>query len=183
MNAGHRGGDAQLDRRQHLQAARSPTTDVAGGAITFTAAGAGGINLGVVTSTSATAGVTATTTNAPIVLTSISQLQVDNINAGTGDVTLHVTNANTATSSITSLHPNDDTADVTGHTVTLTADGPTSGNTGQVGFFTASAQFFEVSATTLNASTNNSRAWISAHRRGRDRLRQRRHQHRLPPHG
>ena len=70
-----------------------------------------------------TAGITATTTNAPITITSVSQLAVDNINAGTGDVTLHVTNANTATSSITSLHPNDDTADVTGHTVTLTADG------------------------------------------------------------
>src|SRR5207245_860678 len=31
-----------------------------------------------------------------------------------------------------------------------------------IGFFTTSAQFFEVAATTLNASTNNSRLWISA---------------------
>ena len=94
-------------------------------------------------------------------LTSTQQLQVDNINAGTGDVTLSVNNSNTATSSITSLHPNDNVADVTGGTVTLDATGPSNGNTGQIGFFSASAQFFEVAATTLDASTNNSRLWIS----------------------
>ena len=136
---------------------------VTGGAINLNAGGAGGINLNVHTTTPATAGVTATTTNAPIILASSSQLQVDSINAGTGgDVTITVTNPNTATSSITSLHPNDNVPDVTGRTVSLTANGPTTGNTGQIGFFTTSAQFFEVQATTINATTSNSRMWISA---------------------
>jgi hypothetical protein len=162
LNAGTAAATLNSTGGNILQAATLTTTGVAGGAITLTAAGAGGINLIVATNTPATAGVTATTTNAPIVLASTQQLQVDNINAGTGDVTLTVNNANTAVSSITSLHPNDGVADVTGHTVTLTATGPTTGNTGQIGFFTAAAQFFEVAATTINASTNNSRAWISA---------------------
>ncbi len=134
---------------------------VVGGAIKLSAGGSGGINVAVDTTTPSTAGVTATTTNAPILLFSASQLAVNSINAGTGNVTLHVTNANTATSSITSLSPNDNVADITGGTVTLTADGAASGNTGQIGFFSGSAQFLEVAATTLNASTNNSRLWIS----------------------
>jgi hypothetical protein len=140
----------------------SGTNNVTGGAINLSAGGASGINLDVITSTPATAGVTATTSSGNITLRSTQQLQVDNISAGTtNDVSLTVNNANTAVSSITSLHPNDGTADVTGRTVTLTATGPTTGNTGQIGFFTSSAQFFEVAATTLNATTNNSRLWIS----------------------
>jgi hypothetical protein len=137
--------------------------NITGGTINLSAGGLAGINLDVIADTPATAGVTATATNAPIVLRSTSQLQVDSINAGAmGDVTLTVNNADTATSSITSLHPNDGIADVTGRTVTLTATGLSNGATGQIGFFTTSAQFFEVSATTINASTNNSRLWISA---------------------
>jgi hypothetical protein len=137
--------------------------NITGGAIDLSAAGASGINLDVLTTTPATAGVTATSTGGNIALRSTQQLQVDNVNAGTSnDVRLIVNNANTATSSITSLHPNDGVADVTGRTVTLIANGPVNGTTGQIGFFTTSAQFFEVSATTLNATTNNSRLWISA---------------------
>jgi hypothetical protein len=137
--------------------------NVTGGAIGLGAGGAAGINLDVITSTPATAGVAATTTSGNITLRSTSQLQVNSISAGTtNDVSLTVNNANTAVSSITSLFPNDNVADVTGRTVTLTATGPTTGNTGQIGFFTTGPQFFEVAATTLNASTNNSRLWISA---------------------
>ncbi len=83
------------------------------------------------------------------------------INAGTGDVFLSAGTA-AATGILVSASPNDNFADVTGKTVTLSTLGPSNGNTGQIGFFTGSAQFFEVSATTINASTNNSRAWISA---------------------
>ena len=62
-----------------------------------------------------------------------------------------------------SLSPNDGVAEVTGRTVSLTANGASSGITGQIGFSSGGVgQFFEVSATTLNASTNNSRLWISA---------------------
>jgi hypothetical protein len=137
--------------------------NVTGGAINLSAGGAAGINLDVITSTPATAGVVATTISGNITLRSTQQLQVDSISAGTtNDVSLSVNSANTAVSSITSLHPNDNVADVTGQTVTLTATGPTTGNAGQIGFFTSSAQFFEVSATTLNVSTNNSRAWVAA---------------------
>ncbi len=141
----------------------SGTLNVTGGALNLSAGGASGINLDVATVTPATAGVTATSTGGNIALRSTQQLQVDNVSAGTAnDVSLTVTNANTATSSITSLHPNNNVADVTGRTVTLTANGASTGNTGQIGFFTTGAQFFEVAATTLNASTNNSRLWISA---------------------
>ena len=78
-----------------------------------------------------------------------------------GDVTLTVGTA-AATGILVSANPNDKNADVRGRTVSLTALGPTNGNTGQIGFFTTSGQFFEVTAQTLNASTNNSRVWISA---------------------
>jgi hypothetical protein len=141
------------------------TNNVTGGAINLSAGGLAGINVDVITNTPATAGVTATTTNGNITLRSTQQLQVDSINAGTtNDVSLTVNNANTATSSITSLHPNDGIADVTGRTVTLTATGPSNGATGQIGFSISPAadEFFEVAATTINASTNNSRLWISA---------------------
>jgi hypothetical protein len=83
---------------------------------------------------------------------------VGQIDAVVGNVTL----VNTA-GTITSVSPNDGVAEVIGNTVTLdTSAAPSNGNTGQIGFFTASAQFFEVAATTLNAKTNNSRLWISA---------------------
>ena len=87
---------------------------------------------------------------------------VAGIDAGAaGDVALTVGTA-AATGILVSANPNDKNADVHGRTVSLTALGPSNGNTGQIGFFTTSAQFFEVTAQTLNASTNNSRAWISA---------------------
>jgi hypothetical protein len=100
--------------------------------------------------------------NATITLRGTARLQVEAINAGTGGVSLTVTNPNTATSSITSLRPRDGAAHVVGHTVTLTANGPTTGSTVQISFFSSGAQFFEVSATTLNAGNNISRLWISA---------------------
>jgi hypothetical protein len=138
----------------------SGTNNVTGGAINLSAGGSSGINLDVITSTPATAGITANTTSGNITLRSTQQLQVDSISAGTtNDVSLTVNNANTAASSITSLHPNDGIADVTGRTVTLTATGPANGNTAQIGSVN---NYFEVSATTLNASTNDSDLWISA---------------------
>jgi hypothetical protein len=100
-------------------------------------------------------------TNANITLTATTLSIQSPVNAGTGDVSLTAGDAAT-TGTITSTHPNDGVADVIGRTVTLTALGPSNGNTGQIGFFTTSAQFFEVAATTLNASTNNSRLWVSA---------------------
>src|SRR5262249_40521186 len=59
------------------------SNNVTGGAINLSAGGAAGINLDVITTTPATAGVKATTTNGNITLRSTQQLQVDNISAGT----------------------------------------------------------------------------------------------------
>jgi hypothetical protein len=80
---------------------------------------------------------------------------IGQVNAGAGNVTLL-----SAGGPITSLTPNDGIAEAIGNVVTLTVTAPSNGNTGQIGFFTSSAQFFEVDAGTLNASTNNSRLWI-----------------------
>src|SRR5262249_11338695 len=65
-------------------------------------------------------------------------------------------------SSIVAVSPNDGVAEVLGNVVTLNATGPTTGNAGQIGFFTTSAQFFEVAATTLNPSTTASPLSTSA---------------------
>jgi hypothetical protein len=80
---------------------------------------------------------------------------VGQVNAGAGNVTL-----TSAGNSLTSVAPNDNVAEVIGNVVTLKATGTSNGNTGQIGFFTTSAQFFEVDSNVLNASTNNSRLWI-----------------------
>src|SRR4029453_7109595 len=80
---------------------------------------------------------------------------IGQVNAVTGNVTLLAPGG-----PITSLTPNDGTAEVIGNTVTLTVTAPSNGNTGQIGFFVGVAQFFEIDANTLNASTNNSRLWI-----------------------
>jgi hypothetical protein len=133
--------------------------------------GAGGVNLGEANQVSQIAG---TTTNAAFTFTDAGPVSagsvtltvgtvdgLSNIDAGMGDVTLTV-GTGAATGKLVSLNPNDNVADVTGNTVTLTTLGPTDGATGQIGFFTSSAQFFEVKATTINASTDNSRLWISA---------------------
>jgi hypothetical protein len=80
---------------------------------------------------------------------------IGQVNASTGNVTLLA-----PAGPITSVTPNDGVAEVIGNTVTLTVTAPSNGNTGQIGFFSTSAQFFEVDASTLNASTNNSRLWI-----------------------
>ncbi len=138
----------------------SGTLNVTGGAIGLTAIGIG-INLDVNTTTPTTAGVTANSNNSPITLRSAGHLQVTSINAGTSTVNLSVGTA-TATGTLTSLHPNTGVPDVIGSTVTLTAIGPTDGATGQIGFFTTGAQFFQVQATTIDASTDNSRLWIWA---------------------
>jgi hypothetical protein len=87
-------------------------------------------------------------------------LPVGQINAGSGNVTLTSANANTSASSIVGVSPNNGVAEVIGNVVTLNATGPTTGNTGQIGFFSTSAQFFEIDANVLNASTNDSRLWI-----------------------
>ena len=83
---------------------------------------------------------------------------------GTGGPARFLARPGTAalTGILKSQFPNDNIPDVTGNTVSLTATGPSNGATGQIGFFTASDQFFEVASTTLNASTNNSRLWISS---------------------
>jgi hypothetical protein len=80
---------------------------------------------------------------------------IGQVNAGTGNVTLLAPGG-----PITSLSANDGIAEVVGNVVTLTVTAPSNGNTGQIGSFTTSAQFLEVDAGTLNASTNNSRLWI-----------------------
>jgi hypothetical protein len=96
-----------------------------------------------------------------VIFTAGTSIVVNSINAGaSGDVSL-TAGASGSNGLITSVSPNDAIPDVTGRTVTLAAGGVSNGNTGQIGFFTTSAQFFEVTATTINASTNNSRAWIS----------------------
>jgi hypothetical protein len=63
-------------------------------------------------------------------------------------------------SRMVSVTPNDGIADVVANVLTLNATGPSNGNTGQIGSFSTSAQFVEVDASVLNASTNNSRLWI-----------------------
>ncbi|PYS85384.1 MAG: hypothetical protein DMF67_01605 [Acidobacteria bacterium] len=80
---------------------------------------------------------------------------IGQVNAGAGNV-----NLTSAGNSLTSVSPNDGTAEVIGNVVTLKATGASNGNTGQIGFFTTGAQFFEVDSNVLNASTNNSRLWI-----------------------
>jgi hypothetical protein len=80
---------------------------------------------------------------------------IGQVNAGAGNVTLL-----SAGGPITSLTPNDGVAEAIGNVVTLSVTAPSNGNTGQIGFFSGSAQFFEIDANTLNASTNNSRLWI-----------------------
>ena len=83
-------------------------------------------------------------------------VKVGQIDGGAGNVTL-----SSSAGPITSVNPNDGVAEVIGNVVTLDASAtPSNGNTGQIGFFTASAQFFEVDANTLFAFTNNSRLWI-----------------------
>jgi hypothetical protein len=151
----------------------------AGATITVTnlaAQGAGGVNLGEANQVNKLAGTTAnhafTFVDAGPVVAGVVTLTIagpttavdglTSINAGmSGDVNLTVGTA-TATGILVSATPNDNIADVVGRTVTLTALGPSNGNTGQIGFVSGGAQFFEVAATTLNASTNNSRLWISA---------------------
>ena len=164
INAGTGAVTIQAVNGSLLDGEPANTVNITGGAIGLSATGASGINLDVNTTLTATAGVTATTSNnAPITLVSpvAGIFQVDSINAGSGAVSL-TAGTSTLTGILTTLHPNGGVAEVTGGTVTLTALGPTNGNTGQIGFFSGGAQFFEVSATTLNASTDNSRLWISA---------------------
>jgi hypothetical protein len=80
---------------------------------------------------------------------------IGQVNAIGGDVTLLAPGG-----PIVSATPNDGVAEVIGNVVTLSVTAPSNGNTGQIGFFAGTAQFFEVDANTLNASTNNSRLWI-----------------------
>jgi hypothetical protein len=82
---------------------------------------------------------------------------VGRVDAATGNVTL-----TSAGNSLTVVSPNDNVPDILGNVVTLAATGPADGATGQIGSFSGSAQFVEVQAAVLNASTNNSRLWIAA---------------------
>jgi hypothetical protein len=130
------------------------------------AEGAGGVSLA--TNPSTVTNLAGTTSNAMFSFTNSTPLTIGTVdgvygvNAGTGgDVNLTVGGGAT-TGILKGQNPNDNIPEVTGRTVTLTALGPTNGSTGQIGFFTTSAQFFEVAATTINASTNGSRLWISA---------------------
>src|SRR5215831_8947805 len=85
---------------------------------------------------------------------------IENVDAGSGNVNL-TSLGNSPSGSLIGFSPNDNVADVVGNVVTLKATGPSNANIGQIGYFTTSAQFFEVDANVLNASTNNSRLWIS----------------------
>ena len=127
------------------------TTNVSGGAISLQADGSLGIEADVFTATPGSAGVTAATTNDPITLRGQANtpLQIQNVNAGTGDVTLTALNGN-----LTNRSPGDLAADVTGKTVTLAATG-----TGTIGL--AGPTFFEVDAQFLNAATNNQNLFVA----------------------
>ncbi len=83
-------------------------------------------------------------------------LAVGQIDAGTGNVTL-----TSAGGPITGVAPNNNVAEVIGNVVTLNVTAAANGATGQIGFVSGGAQFFEVQANTLNATTNNSRLWIA----------------------
>jgi hypothetical protein len=152
------------DFKAKLVIAGTQATDsVTLNALTLGNAGANPGTLTVTANTISVTGVINTSggTAGSVTFTAGTSIDVNSINAGSSyDVSL--TAGGSASKVITSSSPNDGVADVTGRTVTLTANGPSNGNTGQIGFFNGSAQFFEVSATTINASTNNSRAWISA---------------------
>src|SRR5262249_15939175 len=113
--------------------------------------GAAGINLDVFTATPAIAGVTASTTNDPIVIRgqNNTQLQIANVNAGTGTVSLTANNGN-----LTNLTPNDLVADAIGSTVMLTGTG-----VGTIGL--AGPTFFEVNASFLSANTASHDLFIS----------------------
>jgi len=80
-----------------------------------------------------------------------------------GNVTLASRGNNGGTGlNLTAVTSNDNVAEVIGNVVTLdTSAAPTNGATGQIGSFSGTPQFFEVNATVLNASTNNSRLWVS----------------------
>src|SRR5262249_38595836 len=129
------------------------------------AQGAGGVNLNQTNNVSTLAG---TTTNSTFTFDAAGTLTVGTgdgvtgVNPGPGDVNPTLGGPGTTTGILLSATPNSGSPVVTGGTVTLTALGPGNGATGQIGSFTATAQFFEVSAATLNADTQNSRLWISA---------------------
>jgi hypothetical protein len=162
-----------------------PVTLTAGGTVTDTAVDGVPDVVGTAITVNVTGGTIGTSAAAPLELDASTRLDassgggnifitdttggvaVGQINAGTGNVVLTSLGNFPAVptgngSSIVGVSPNDGVPEVIGNVVTLNATGPTTGDAGQIGFFTSSAQFFEVAATTLNASTNNSRAWISA---------------------
>ena len=93
---------------------------------------------------------------------------IGQFNAGTGNFTLHSIGNTGISTNITAVTANDGIAEVIGNVVTLdvtnpatATTAPTTGNIGQIGSFSGTAQFFEVDANVLNAATNNSRLWIS----------------------
>lgn len=80
-----------------------------------------------------------------------------------GNVALASRGNNGSTTNLTAVTSNDNTAEIIGNVVTLdTSAAPSiAAPNGQIGSFSGTAQFFEVNANVLNASTNNSRLWIS----------------------
>lgn len=135
----------------------SPVADVIGNLVTINATGATSqIGAGNAALQVQAAVLNATSQGGSIALQQTSgSMTIGQVNAAAGNVTLLAPNG-----PIIGLNPNDGIAEVVGNTVTLTVTAPSNGNTGQIGFFTTTAQFFEVDANTLNASTNNSRLWI-----------------------
>jgi hypothetical protein len=135
------------------------------------AQGGGGVSLGLANQVSTLAG---TASNNPFTFTDVGPVVsstvtltvgtvdgVSGINAGSGAVDLTV-GTGAATGILIDPTNNGGSAVVTGGTVTLDPLGPSDGITGQIGFFSSgSAKFFEVAATTIDASTDNSRAWIA----------------------
>jgi hypothetical protein len=166
------GGDVQVSANVTNSAATSPTTLVAtvGGIVGTPATAVVGQSLDLVTNGGAigagaanplridATNLDANSAGGGIAVTDVAGgVAVGQVTAGlTGDVTL-----TSLGNSLTSRFFNDFIPDVTGRTVTLNVTGPANGATGQIGSFGTTAQFFEVQAQTLNASTNNSRLWIA----------------------
>jgi fibronectin-binding autotransporter adhesin len=142
-------------------AALSQTATVAGAGVI-----GGTINLAAATGISGSGGffrVQAGTLNATSTTADINLRQVAGGTVAVGQIKAAAGNVNLGSTvgPIVSVAPNDNVPEVIGNTVTLdTSTAPSNGNTGQIGFFTTSAQFFEVDANVLTALTNNSRLWV-----------------------
>ncbi len=150
-------------------AGKGTVTQTGTGTLTVTnlgAVGDGGVTLNLNNVVSSIAGSTVNqafsfNNNAGGTLTVGTIDGVAGINAGTGAVTLNFGTSSVAGVIVDGVGAiNNGVPAVTGGVVTLNANGPTNGNgaTGQIG---TSTSYFEVKATTINATTKNSRLWIA----------------------